>query len=66
MIVDSPELIELISSVLPLSAGDVIATGTPDGVGPFAPGDTVRIAIDQVGDMTVKVVERDVVSPRPY
>ena len=66
MIVDIPELIELISSVLPLSPGDVIATGTPDGVGPFAPGDSVRIAIDQVGDMTLRVVERDVASPRPY
>ena len=66
MIVDIPELIELISSVLPLSPDDVIATGTPDGVGPFAPGDTVRIAIDQIGDMTLRVVERDVSSPRPY
>ncbi len=66
MIVDIPELIELISSVVPLNPGDVIATGTPEGVGPFAPGDTVRIAIESVGDMTLKVAERDVAAPRAY
>jgi 2-keto-4-pentenoate hydratase/2-oxohepta-3-ene-1,7-dioic acid hydratase in catechol pathway len=66
MIVGVAELIELISSVLPLRAGDVIASGTPEGVGPFGPGDTLRIAIDGVGDMSLSVRERDAVSPRPY
>jgi 2-keto-4-pentenoate hydratase/2-oxohepta-3-ene-1,7-dioic acid hydratase in catechol pathway len=66
MIVGIAELIELVSSVLPLTAGDVIATGTPEGVGPFGNGDTVRICIDQVGDMTLHVRERDAVSPRAY
>jgi 2-keto-4-pentenoate hydratase/2-oxohepta-3-ene-1,7-dioic acid hydratase in catechol pathway len=66
MIVDIAELIELISSVLPLTPGDVIATGTPEGVGPFAPGDTVRIAIDSVGDMTLPVRENEVRAPRAY
>jgi len=66
MIVGVAELIELISSVLPLQAGDVIASGTPEGVGPFRPGDTLRIAIERVGEMTVHVRERDAVSPRAY
>ncbi|GAA5232446.1 fumarylacetoacetate hydrolase family protein [Verticiella sediminum] len=66
MIVGIAELIELVSSVLPLQPGDVIATGTPEGVGPFAPGDRVRIAIEGVGDMTLDVRERAVRAPRPY
>jgi 2-keto-4-pentenoate hydratase/2-oxohepta-3-ene-1,7-dioic acid hydratase in catechol pathway len=66
MIVGIAELIELVSSVLPLQVGDVIATGTPEGVGPFGPGDEVRIAIEGIGDMTVHVREREAVSPRAY
>jgi 2-keto-4-pentenoate hydratase/2-oxohepta-3-ene-1,7-dioic acid hydratase in catechol pathway len=66
MIVGVAELIELISSVLPLTAGDVIATGTPEGVGPFGPGDTVRIEIEGVGQMEIPVRERRTVSPRAY
>jgi 2-keto-4-pentenoate hydratase/2-oxohepta-3-ene-1,7-dioic acid hydratase in catechol pathway len=66
MIVDVPELIELISSVLPLQPGDVIATGTPEGVGPFVAGDTVRIAIESIGDMTLRVQQNDAVAPRAY
>ncbi|WP_263144955.1 fumarylacetoacetate hydrolase family protein [Pseudomonas sp. RIT-PI-AD] len=66
MIVGIAELIELISSVLPISPGDVIATGTPEGVGPFAPGDRVRIAIEGVGDMRLEVVEAEQRAPRAY
>lgn len=66
MIVGVAELIELVSSVLPLQAGDVIASGTPEGVGPFRPGDTLRIAIERVGAMTVHVREREAVAPRAY
>ena len=66
MIVGIAELIELISSVLPIQPGDVIATGTPEGVGSFAPGDTLRIAIEGVGDMRVQVSEREAPAPRPF
>jgi 2-keto-4-pentenoate hydratase/2-oxohepta-3-ene-1,7-dioic acid hydratase in catechol pathway len=66
MIVGIAELIELISSVLPLRPGDVIATGTPEGVGPFVDGDTVRIAIEGVGDMSLRVREHGSRSPRAY
>lgn len=66
MIVDIAEFIELVSSVLPLSPGDVLATGTPSGVGPLAPGDRVRIAIERVGEMTLRVREAEVRAPRPF
>jgi hypothetical protein len=35
----------------------VIATGTPEGVGPVVDGDRIRIVIDQVGEMNVDVVQ---------
>ncbi len=38
-----------------LHPGDVIMTGTPEGVGPVEPGDTMVAAVDEVGRMTVKV-----------
>jgi 2-keto-4-pentenoate hydratase/2-oxohepta-3-ene-1,7-dioic acid hydratase in catechol pathway len=66
MIVDIPALIELISSVMTLNPGDVIASGTPEGVGPIAPGDEVRIAIESVGDMTLPVREAAGFSPRRF
>lgn len=66
MIVGIAELIELISSVLTLNPGDVIATGTPEGVGPFGPGDRVTIAIEAVGEMSLDVVEADQRAPRAY
>jgi 2-keto-4-pentenoate hydratase/2-oxohepta-3-ene-1,7-dioic acid hydratase in catechol pathway len=46
----------MISAVIPLEPGDVIATGTPAGVGPLEPGDHVRIAIERVGKMSLDVV----------
>lgn len=66
MIVGIAELIELISSVLPLSPGDVIATGTPEGVGPLNVGDEVTIEIERVGRMSLAVHQTDAVSPRPF
>lgn len=44
-----PILIETISSIMTLEPGDVIATGTPAGVGPLTKGDVVEVAIDGVG-----------------
>ena len=66
MTVDVAALIELISSVMTLNPGDVIATGTPEGVGPIRPGDSVRIAIERVGDMTLRVAEAEDHAPRRY
>lgn len=66
LIVGIAELVELVSSVLPVQPGDIIATGTPEGVGPITAGDRVKIAIERVGEMTLPVVEAETVAPRPY
>ncbi|MDM0015175.1 fumarylacetoacetate hydrolase family protein [Variovorax sp. J22P168] len=66
MIVGVAELIELVSSVLPIQPGDIIASGTPEGVGPFGPGDELRIEIESVGTMSLSVQECDARSPRPF
>jgi 2-keto-4-pentenoate hydratase/2-oxohepta-3-ene-1,7-dioic acid hydratase in catechol pathway len=55
LIVDIPNMVALASSVSTLEPGDVIATGTPEGVGPIRDGETVTIEIERVGRMTVPV-----------
>ncbi|MFO0693557.1 MAG: fumarylacetoacetate hydrolase family protein [Polyangiales bacterium] len=44
-------LISFISSVMTLLPGDVILTGTPEGVGPLVDGDSVSVGIDGVGTL---------------
>ena len=44
-----PELLAYISGVMTLEAGDLVATGTPAGVGPLADGDVVEVEIPGVG-----------------
>ena len=46
-----PTLLAYISRVMTLEPGDVIATGTPAGVGPLKPGDVVEVEV--VGTSTV-------------
>ncbi len=55
LIFSIPELIAEITSYLTLEPGDVIATGTPDGVGPLADGDTVSVQIEGVGQLQHRV-----------
>jgi 2-keto-4-pentenoate hydratase/2-oxohepta-3-ene-1,7-dioic acid hydratase in catechol pathway len=55
MILSVPQLIELASSFYTLYPGDVILTGTPEGVSPIAPGDTVTASIENIGTMEVEV-----------
>ncbi len=45
-------LIWFISSVMTLLPGDIIATGTPAGIGPLKAGDTVTIRVEGVGELT--------------
>lgn len=59
-----PALIEFISAVITLDPGDVIATGTPAGVGVFrdppiflGPGDRVRVEIEGIGSVDNPVVD---------
>ncbi|UOZ10653.1 fumarylacetoacetate hydrolase family protein [Amycolatopsis sp. WQ 127309] len=47
-----PELVEFISGVMTLLPGDVILTGTPEGVGPIEGGQSVSITIDGIGTLT--------------
>ena len=57
LIMGVDELIELASSFYTLEPGDVIYTGTPEGVGPIRPGDTVSAKIERIGGMTLHVRE---------
>jgi 2-keto-4-pentenoate hydratase/2-oxohepta-3-ene-1,7-dioic acid hydratase in catechol pathway len=57
LIVDIPGMIELASHIMMLEPGDIIAAGTPAGVGPIRPGDKVRIEFERVGSMTMDVVQ---------
>lgn len=59
MVFDIPALIAHISGVMTLEPGDLIATGTPSGVGPLAPGDVVEIEIGGVGSVSNSVVAGD-------
>ena len=56
LIFNVPHLIEYISAVMTLEPGDVIATGTPAGVGPLNSGDTIEIRIENVGSLVNPVV----------
>ena len=52
MAFDIPTLLAYISGVMTLEPGDLVATGTPAGVGPLAPGDVVEVEV--VGYSTVR------------
>jgi len=55
LILSVAELIAWGSSFYTLHPGDVILTGTPQGVGPVRPGDTMQARIDRIGAMRVSV-----------
>ncbi len=44
-----PEVVAFVSRIMTLYPGDIIATGTPSGVGPMKAGDTVEVVVEQVG-----------------
>lgn len=52
-----PEIINFISSVMTLLPGDIIATGTPSGIGPMYPGDIVEIKINSIGTLRNTVIK---------
>jgi 2-keto-4-pentenoate hydratase/2-oxohepta-3-ene-1,7-dioic acid hydratase in catechol pathway len=52
-------LMDYLSRVFTLRAGDVVATGTPEGVGGVSPGDRVTVQCDHVGELTVLLTAED-------
>ena len=49
MVFGIPFLVSYVSQVMTLEPGDLIATGTPEGVGPLHPGDVVEVEVTGVG-----------------
>jgi 2,4-didehydro-3-deoxy-L-rhamnonate hydrolase len=55
LIISVPDLIEFATSFYTLLPGDVLLTGTPDGVGPIQPGDSIQSSISSIGTMVTRV-----------
>lgn len=58
MLHDVASLIERVSAVMTLLPGDVLLTGTPDGIGPVVAGDEMSVTIEGVGTLHNPVVDR--------
>jgi 2-keto-4-pentenoate hydratase/2-oxohepta-3-ene-1,7-dioic acid hydratase in catechol pathway len=50
-------LVEFITFVMTLEPGDIISTGTPEGIGPITAGDRVTVKVEGVGDLVNTVEE---------
>jgi 2-keto-4-pentenoate hydratase/2-oxohepta-3-ene-1,7-dioic acid hydratase in catechol pathway len=57
LIFSVPQIIAFITAVMTLLPGDVIATGTPAGIGPLTPGDRFTVKIEGIGELSNPVVE---------
>jgi 2-keto-4-pentenoate hydratase/2-oxohepta-3-ene-1,7-dioic acid hydratase in catechol pathway len=55
MIFDVPTLVAYVSRMMTLEPGDVILTGTPEGVGPLVDGDVLEVEIDGIGTLKLAV-----------
>ena len=55
MILDTAGIIAELSRYVRLKAGDLIFTGTPEGVGPLRPGDVAEGEIEKVGSVRVEI-----------
>lgn len=58
MIWSAPALLSFISSVMTLEPGDLVLTGTPEGVGPLVEGDEVEVEVEGVGVLQSRCVLR--------
>jgi len=52
MIFSVPFLVRHVSNIMTLYPGDIITTGTPEGVGPMVPGDRVDVQVDGIGTLS--------------
>ena len=59
MVFDIPAVVAYISEIMTLEPGDLIATGTPDGIGPLQSGDEVVVEVGGVGSVSNRVVVGD-------
>ncbi|SKB03942.1 fumarylacetoacetate hydrolase family protein [Aeromicrobium choanae] len=59
MVFDVTTILQYVTSFMTLLPGDVVLTGTPDGVGPMQAGDHVAVTIDGLGTLTNPVVADD-------
>jgi 2-keto-4-pentenoate hydratase/2-oxohepta-3-ene-1,7-dioic acid hydratase in catechol pathway len=55
MIFDVPTLVSYVSRMMTLEPGDVILTGTPEGVGPLVDGDALEVEVSGVGTLKLRV-----------
>lgn len=55
MLFDVATLVSFVSRMMTLEPGDAILTGTPEGVGPLAPGDAVEIEVGGVGTLRMHI-----------
>jgi fumarylpyruvate hydrolase len=53
-----PEIISGLSALVELQPGDLIYTGTPDGVGPLVAGDVVTAGIEGLDELEFRIVAR--------
>jgi len=58
MIFDVPCLLAYVSNIMTLHPGDILSTGTPMGVGPMLPGQTVAIEVSGIGRLENPIVAR--------
>lgn len=58
LVFNVPYLVSFISQVMTLLPGDLIATGTPSGVGPMKPGDKIEVRIEGIGSLINQVVAK--------
>ncbi len=56
MIFDPYKLVSFVSGVMTLLPGDVVLTGTPQGIGPLVAGDVVEVRIEGIGSLINRVV----------
>jgi 2-keto-4-pentenoate hydratase/2-oxohepta-3-ene-1,7-dioic acid hydratase in catechol pathway len=59
LIHDITTLVTYVTSVMTMLPGDVILTGTPEGIGPLAAGDSVTVSVEGIGALTNRVVDGD-------
>ncbi len=58
MAVGVASLIEFVTTFMTLLPGDVLMTGTPEGIGPLAPGDQVEVEVEGIGILANPVVSK--------